>query len=189
MPNGFSRARLAPPSELTSLATRETRGVRPWGRPCPPRELAPRVHSGGDGAAAGATPDSLTALARRARRCIDPISDVRPASAPRAPEVYADSATVHIIPSYLVVPAEFFKDLEEAQVRMAQAGAALASQLRMSDLMQDLPTKPNPDPKFSATWLTQSIQNDSVILDRAMRDGAVAEQVKRFMVVQPRREG
>ena len=45
------------------------------GSPSPPRELAPRVHSGGDGAAAGATPDSLTALARRARRCIDPISD------------------------------------------------------------------------------------------------------------------
>ena len=57
------------------IATRETRGVRPWGPPCPPRELAPRVHSGGDGAAAGATPDSLTALARRARRCTDPISD------------------------------------------------------------------------------------------------------------------
>ena len=36
--------------------------MRPWGPPCPPRELAPRGHSGGDGAAAGATPDSLTAL-------------------------------------------------------------------------------------------------------------------------------
>ena len=56
------------------LPPRDARGA-PIGSPCPPRELAPRVHSGGDGAAAGATPDSLTALARRARRCIDPISD------------------------------------------------------------------------------------------------------------------
>ena len=41
---------------------------------CPPRERARCGHSGGDGAAAGATPDSLTVPARRARQCIDPIS-------------------------------------------------------------------------------------------------------------------
>jgi len=42
-------------------------------RAMPARKRAPRVDPGGDGAAAGATPDSLTAPARRARRCIDPI--------------------------------------------------------------------------------------------------------------------
>jgi len=64
--NMRSRARVAPPSELPSIATSGTRGV-PMGSPCPPRELAPRVRSGGDGAAAGATPDSPAAPARRAR--------------------------------------------------------------------------------------------------------------------------
>lgn len=115
------------------------------------------------------------------------------AAAPPEPvaliQVLAEDATVHIIPSYLVAPAAFFTDLVDAQVRMAQAEAALASQLYLPDLMADLPTEPNPDPKFSATWLTQSVQVSRVVMDRAMRDRGVAEQVERFMVVRPGRPG
>ena len=83
----MSRLRTTAPAERALASTRraaqrthfprdarDARGA-PMGSPCPPRERAPRVHSGGDGAAAGATPGSLTALARRARRCTDPISD------------------------------------------------------------------------------------------------------------------
>ena len=79
--------------ELTSLAPQGTRGVRPWGPPCPPRGRAPRVHSGDDGAAAGATPGSLTAPARRTRRCIGPISG-SPVVGRLSPPARADSPRV-----------------------------------------------------------------------------------------------
>jgi len=70
----LSRAPAWASSEVASLRPRGPRAGGPWGPPCPPRERAPRVDSGGDGAGAGATPGSLTPPARRARRCIDPIS-------------------------------------------------------------------------------------------------------------------
>jgi hypothetical protein len=62
-------------------------------------------------------------------------------------EELADDMTVHFVPSYLILGANFFDDYAKAQRAMVRVIPGLEDRYGLNDLR--IPVSPDPDPKWS----------------------------------------
>jgi hypothetical protein len=102
---------------------------------------------------------------------------------PMLEEVVVEGMSLHVVPSWLKVSAEFFDDYEDALERMYQAQLRTALEDRHRELSpEDVPMSVDPRPKYLTVQEAARVALTTRMFDLAERDAGFAAEVQRFLV-------
>ncbi|MFF2450282.1 hypothetical protein ACFVSW_24870 [Neobacillus sp. NPDC058068] len=104
-------------------------------------------------------------------------------------EFEADSITIHMTPSYLIVGKDFFDDRWKALLRMFKAKTRIIDKFALEDLITMVPTKPNPEPAWNIRRQALEIENSVAFIQEAMRakPELVTEEIRHLLPPQIRK--
>lgn len=120
---------------------------------------------------------------------LDVLETHKAAGAPGVTEqTVVEGLNLHMVPSFMIAPADYFDDYLEARQRMlkAQIEAKLVDTRQRFDV-SDIPRGVDPNPKFSAVVDAARIASSMETLRLAEREPGVAMAVKRHTIPSARR--
>jgi hypothetical protein len=105
---------------------------------------------------------------------------------PALEEVTVEGLSLHIVPSWLRVGAEFFDDYDDALQRMLQAmlGVALGKRHQQSLQPGDIPQYVDPTPKYLTVRDAATVALASRMFETANRDSVISAELLRYQVPQ-----
>lgn len=101
-------------------------------------------------------------------------------------EVTVEGMSLHIVPSWLKVPAEFFDDYQDALERMFRA-ATLGRRFQRQLSLDDIPRFVDPQPKYLTVREAATVALMTRMFERAEQDASFSAEVQKFLIPQENR--
>ncbi len=107
---------------------------------------------------------------------------VKSADPPAQEEVTVEGMSLHIVPSWLKVPSEFFDDYQDALERMFQA--QLRTKLVKYLPLNEVPRFVDPQPKYLTVQEAATVALTTRMFELAERDASFSAEVEKFLIPQ-----